>query len=551
MARTTTTQTQPRRESSKSTTSSDGNTTRRRFRSGSKRRTRRESTVTEESLASSELTFLAPSVQDEILLAINDKNTTTLQRLLGKFPHAATTVTYPYQNKENAHETLLSLALLHEAPLEIVQAIYNAAPKALTMGNAHGMSALHQAATVSTSLDVWLFLETQLNEQHSISTVSQLAAPGNWTVLHIACRCGCLPIDTFEHLVRHAKTSLAQPTKDKISTPLHLAIFGLSHRSSADQRFMLQHLIHFYPYAVNLRNAAGNTPVELAQHQKLRKPLPRDMVHLLLDVQALVRRKFGTRTHVEQAIQQCEAQIQGTTASSSSSTAGSKESNERGSGAFASNSSSGSHGSGNHHPKLHHRRSSTDEKAVLQQGLLAHIEMQMLLPLRKKLLSEAELVERIQTKMQERQRLLQLGPTHFTQAMAMQDELILLEKQLKREREALIPDEIQATRNALYERLQAPTTTRTQRLLPINNISLRFLEECTDHFSAKNRIGKGGFGSVYRAYDAIKCTQYAVKKTDKFDDHSLLREVEVRALLILGCFVLTIGLLTSSFVSRV
>jgi len=77
---------------------------------------------------------------------------------------------------------------------------------------------------------------------------------------------------------------------------------------------------------------------------------------------------------------------------------------------------------------------------------------------------------------------------------------------------------------ALFERLQAQT-----HLLPINNVSLQWLKKCTENFSEDNKIGKGGFGCVYRAYDGAKCAQYAVKKTDKVDDPSLLREVEVLA----------------------
>ncbi|KAL7574696.1 hypothetical protein ACA910_003039 [Epithemia clementina (nom. ined.)] len=276
-----------------------------------------------------------------------------------------------------------------------------------------------------------------------------------------------------------------------------------------------------------------HTPVELAQHhQNLKTAISKDMVHVLLDVQAMILRKIGTRVQLEQAIARCQERVDGTTMIGAAAEAGASARGNIG----AVNGPSGNHpnrGSSNNNKNSsgsgHHRRSSADEQEALQQGLLAHIELKMLLPLRKKFLSHAELLEQIASKTRERERLLQMGPQHLARTMSLNEELIALEKQLKREQDALIPDEIQATRQALYERLQAPTTTRTDRLRPINNVSLRFLEECTDNFSTSNRIGQGGFGSVYRAYDAVTCAQYAVKKTEKYDDPSLLREVEVLA----------------------
>ena len=252
------------------------------------------------------------------------------------------------------------------------------------------------------------------------------------------------------------------------------------------------------------------------------------MVGLLMDVQVLVKRKYGTRVLIEQAIVKCRAKLDAVGASAPQNAEVD---------VFNSISSNGSGGSGGRprvipntdsiemfNPHLSKNSTSTDQRDRLRQGMLGHIEMQMLLPLRRKFPSEEELRQLIEIKTRERNASQNKGPAYLAHTEALNNELIQLESKLQRELDALVPQEIQATRAALFERLQAQT-----HLLPINNVSIEWIKYCTDDFSENNKIGKGGFGAVYRAYDDAKCTQYAVKKTEKVNDPSLLREVEVLA----------------------
>lgn len=180
--------------------------------------------------------FMVPeAIKAQILRAVKEDNTATVKQLLRQHPNAAKTL---YAQGKSA-ESLLSMALMSLASLATIQAIYNAHMDALAQGNSHGMSPLHQATTVATPLDILLFLVTTLKTNHKVS-VGQLVAPGRWSVLHIACRCGTLPPDTFQYVLNQARTNLAVKTADKGSTPLHLAIFGLGNRSTADQRIMVR-----------------------------------------------------------------------------------------------------------------------------------------------------------------------------------------------------------------------------------------------------------------------------------------------------------------------
>ncbi|KAL7574695.1 hypothetical protein ACA910_003038 [Epithemia clementina (nom. ined.)] len=208
---------------------------------------------------------LPDNVRDQIvrLLTVEQHKTdlATLRRLLDQYPQAASpSIRYAFYHQQgssnttnsstnkteaSAQETLLSLALLHLAPLEMIQLIHQACPQSLTVGNAHGMSAFHQAATVATPLDVWKFLVTQLtttttqqsqSPQHSIAHVSQLVAPANWTVLHIACRCGRLPMDPLIIWFDKPRRVWLNAPKTRVPRPCiwPCSVFCIERRSSND-----------------------------------------------------------------------------------------------------------------------------------------------------------------------------------------------------------------------------------------------------------------------------------------------------------------------------
>lgn len=429
-----------------------------------------------------------------VLVALETKNVLEIERLIKGNKKL------PYCKLETGRKRVffLSQALLKQLPLQGVEAIFRANPSALTNPDDNGMTALHHACMVPTKIDVIKFLVSELKRLGY--DIGQLAAKDGWSVIHTACSVGMLPQNSFLYILKHSMKVLSKTTHEKKSTPLHLAINGFKRRSPQEREVILQEILKAYPFSITALNSDNLTPVDIAEYEAKRGKINSDTVELLWQVQNIVTRTYNSRVQIEQRLAICQTMLS------------ISDSDDDSSSAVMSN-------------ELSNFESNMSEtlKFAIRQNTLAHIERPLLLLLRNKFKTEQELRDLISSKRKEFAMKLS-KPELYSECEELRQQVEVLDEQLKRELEAKVPFEIQITRKALRERLQSDI-----HMLPMNDVSLQYLKVCTNHFSVENRIGKGGFGEVFHAYDTQEGVRYAVKTTatEIVNDPSLRREVEI------------------------
>ena len=353
---------------------------------------------------------------------------------------------------------------------------------------------LHIAVCHKTSASVLQYL---LDEMKSSSTTSsdldQITAPGNWNPIHFACHTQTLDISAFQVLCQDSPRALRQVTEGRSSTPLHIALQSSGTDNEPKRLAMIQIMVKVSPNIIFVRNQKGETPIDLANKQN-------DVsVHDFLSmVHQMMKRKHLSRASVEERTTIVQEKLDKM-----------KNSNLGNIPTATTASMSKSSGESSSNPSQKTIREYYSEMIVTEIELKVLSKMKQQLPTLKSLQEKHdELQEQIQS----------TEDFHTAQELRIQAHQIQL--QIQREKTSQIPFQNIKCRKKLQERME-------QNMGEPVVLSTQYLLDCTDGFSMENQLGRGGFGSVYKAFDKDAAITFAVKKSTRMDDPSLQREVDV------------------------